>query len=500
MMERVVEIDVRDRVAGVLARAGITPAFQPIADLKTGEIVGFEALARFEGGGSPAEWFSDAARVGLGVDLEVAAIRAALPHLQHVAGSNYLSVNVSPELAVSPRLLEVLDGAPLDRVVIEITEHTHVDDSDALLGALADLRARGVRLAIDDVGAGYSSMSLILHLHPDVIKLDVDLTRGIDQDGDRRALIASLVTFARAIGSRVVAEGIETEEEARTLTDLGVHSGQGYLLGKPGEVSLHALYANRQPSGRSAGSAVGLAAHVAALVEQAGSRATYEARRPRVRRWLALVAAVVMIFALSTTAAFAQSARPGDRLWWMKLRTEDLRLALEHDRTDRLELLVGFAQRRVTELELMSEERRALTPAVVARYERQLGAVRALARARPDPTLPAHVAKVIAGQRTELDALARDWCSTTPRSCRDVRRAARAASEIVPPDVGRAPDEPGSSDRAAGRHGQERRARGEDAREERGGRGGRNDVPRERGRSTERPRVLPEAVPGDVVP
>lgn len=121
----------------------------------------------------------------------------------------------------------------LSRITLEITEHAIIEDYTALTNALAPLRQQGMRLAVDDAGAGYSSMKHILQLQPDLIKLDMSLTRGIHQDRNRRALAKGLVGFAHEIGSQVVAEGVETAEELATLRDLQVDYAQGYLLGKP---------------------------------------------------------------------------------------------------------------------------------------------------------------------------------------------------------------------------------------------------------------------------
>ena len=117
--------------------------------------------------------------------------------------------------------------------MIEITEHAPVADYDALAQAIRPLRAHGVRLAVDDAGAGFASLRHILRLSPDVIKLDRALTAEIDSDAPREALAAALILFASRIGSTVVAEGIEREEELRTLRNLGVLYGQGYYLARP---------------------------------------------------------------------------------------------------------------------------------------------------------------------------------------------------------------------------------------------------------------------------
>ncbi len=237
-----------ERIERVLAEDRLAIVFQPIADLQTGEVVGFEALARFgQGlGGSPEAWFAEAAQVGLGVDLEIAAIRAALAYLDDLPGDAYLSLNVSPQTALAPELAELLDAFPADRLAIELTEHARIDDYPALTAALAMLRARGVRLMVDDVGAGFASLHHILRLAPDGVKLDRSLTSGIEVDAARRALAAALVGFGREIGATIVAEGIETQDELHALRDLGIRCGQGFHLGRPRPLPRRSLPATRR--------------------------------------------------------------------------------------------------------------------------------------------------------------------------------------------------------------------------------------------------------------
>ena len=121
-------------------------------------------------------------------------------------------------------------------MVLEVTEHAPVEDYDQLNRTLRTLRARGIRLAIDDAGAGFASFRHIVRLAPDFIKLDMTLTRDIDADPARRALATAMVSFALEIGATMIAEGIETEQEFRTLRSLGIGLGQGYFLGVPGSL------------------------------------------------------------------------------------------------------------------------------------------------------------------------------------------------------------------------------------------------------------------------
>jgi EAL domain-containing protein (putative c-di-GMP-specific phosphodiesterase class I) len=212
---------------------GVDVALQPIIDLDRGEVVSVEALARFSDGRSPDEWFAEAASVGLNQALELAAVRSALGRLGELPPGTRLAVNVSAATAASPELAELLDGVPAGRVVLEITEHVAVADYVALAGALEGLRARGVHIAVDDAGAGFASMRHVLRLHPDVVKLDISLVRGIDADPAHRALVSALVSFARETHTSLVAEGIETAAELEAARALGVGCAQGFHLGRP---------------------------------------------------------------------------------------------------------------------------------------------------------------------------------------------------------------------------------------------------------------------------
>jgi EAL domain-containing protein (putative c-di-GMP-specific phosphodiesterase class I)/CheY-like chemotaxis protein len=224
------------RIAAVLSgEVPLETVFQPIVSLRASEPVSVEALSRFGSDRSvgPDFWFAQAAALGMGVELELAAIKAAVRFLPQLRADLSLSVNLSPETVLAPSLRSVLRGVPLTRVVLEITEHAHIMDYAALRESLSDLREGGARLAIDDAGAGYASLRHILELAPDSIKLDISLTRDIQVNRSQRALAAALVAFAGETEATIVAEGIETAEELDTLRELGVAFGQGYYLGRP---------------------------------------------------------------------------------------------------------------------------------------------------------------------------------------------------------------------------------------------------------------------------
>lgn len=207
--------------------------FQPIVDLVTSEHMGHEALARFpsEPPRPPNVWFEEAEEVGMRVELEGEAIRRALESIERLPG--YMSLNISPQTIGHDSFVDLLPTKLAHRIVLEVTEHAQVENYEGLAKSLEAFRQSGGRLAVDDAGAGFASLRHILRLNPDVIKLDLDLTRGVDHDPTRRALASALITFASEIDATVVAEGIETEEELDALRALGVPFGQGYFLGRP---------------------------------------------------------------------------------------------------------------------------------------------------------------------------------------------------------------------------------------------------------------------------
>lgn len=224
------------RIQAVVWEEAFSMVFQPVFDLRTGVQSGAEALARFTGTPerTPDLWFAEAASVGYGTDLELAAVRRALAASPDMPPQLYLAVNVSPETVLDARLEPICATRPGHGLLLEVTEHAQVDDYPRLSKALLSLRGHGARLAIDDAGAGFASLRHIVRLEPDVIKLDVSLVHEIQLDPVRRSLASALVSFADEIGSVMVAEGIETGAELDVLQHLGVHFGQGYYLARPG--------------------------------------------------------------------------------------------------------------------------------------------------------------------------------------------------------------------------------------------------------------------------
>ena len=225
----------RDAVRDLLANPEhIVPVFQPIVSLAEGEIVGYEALTRFNDPSdrAPYEWFTLARLCGLGTQLQTLAASRALA----VAGRpahTYVSLNFEPSSLGSDALDAILPD-DLSGIVIEITEQELITDLDRLADDLSALRARGARIALDDTGAGYSGLRHVTLMRPDVIKLDRALVENLHTDPAKLALLESFINFARRTGAQLCAEGVESDEELDTLVELGVDLGQGYRLGRPG--------------------------------------------------------------------------------------------------------------------------------------------------------------------------------------------------------------------------------------------------------------------------
>lgn len=271
-----------DKISAVIDAGGPAMVYQPIADLRAGHgLVGVEALARFpplddligsdagagpgwsgrgtglaaheagadgasaggwfgsgSGQGGPTEterWFACAAAVGLGVDLEFAAIRTALAELGGLHPGIFLSVNVSPH-SVCPELLELIREVDPTRVLLEITEHNQIEAESEALAVLDEVRARGVRIGADDVGSGYAGLAQFLVLRPDLVKMDRFLTHGIDTDPARRVIAEALIKVADEIGATVLAEGIETSAELATVRAARVRLGQGNYIAPPADL------------------------------------------------------------------------------------------------------------------------------------------------------------------------------------------------------------------------------------------------------------------------
>jgi EAL domain-containing protein (putative c-di-GMP-specific phosphodiesterase class I) len=213
-------------------------AFQPVADLQRGTVAGYEALSRFAGppDAGPDVWFEAAGRLGLGAELDARVLERVVGLRPELPPNCFLTVNLDPNHLVTEPVQRALAAAPsLAGVVVELTEHRPVADYPMLVAAVAELRLRDAKLAVDDAGAGYAGLQHLMLLRPDLVKLDRALVAGCDRDPAKAALIEMLGRFTGQLDAWVLAEGIERMAELESLIRLRVPLAQGYLLGRPAE-------------------------------------------------------------------------------------------------------------------------------------------------------------------------------------------------------------------------------------------------------------------------
>jgi EAL domain-containing protein (putative c-di-GMP-specific phosphodiesterase class I) len=391
---------------------GLRIEFQPIADLATGTVVGVEALARFSGEPyeQPERWFERAGDLGMRAELEARAIDSAIEQLSQVPSDTYLTLNCSPGVACSGILDRLLEGRPLNRIVVEITEGEKIQDYPSLNRALARLRARGLRVAIDDAGAGFAGITHLIELRPDIIKLDIELTRNIDSDPHRKALVGSLTKYARDVNATIVAEGIETKNELRALQRLGVHYGQGYYLGRPAPLPRGGFSRIRMPSRR------------------------LQRRLSPMRRTLIGVAAVLILAV--PTAALANGSMPGSVLWPVKLGIESMRLALAGDHASKAKLHIEFANRRTSELAYLLSTGNGVNNAMAALDNLRTNTQAALLDARL-ASGRAGIAAIHAAVEHDLQSVDMGLvhaCADRWPSCAHVRKSLNSLKAIVAAD------------------------------------------------------------------
>ena len=228
----------RRRIELAIQPGAIDPVFQPVVDLQSRRLLGYEGLMRLPADREkPVEqWLEDAVVAGLGIDLEAAAIRAIADKLPFLPPDLRIGVNVSPAAVLTDEVSDLLASLGPQTMVVELTEHAEVEDYDSLASCLAGLRSAGLRISIDDVGAGFASLRHILRLSPDSLKIDRSVSGSCEDDPAALALVRALVSFADALGIDVIAEGIESAAAAELLRDLGVRYGQGYHFGRPAPV------------------------------------------------------------------------------------------------------------------------------------------------------------------------------------------------------------------------------------------------------------------------
>ena len=227
----------REALERLVTGDGLRVVVQPIVSLPDATVHAYEALARFDARGTtnPLHWFALADELGMRDRLELACLHAALGVMGDRPHGTAFSINLSGPLLLDPRVTVALDALPtLDGLILELTENSLLDDSAAMRAEIARLIGRGVRFAVDDMGAGYSGLRQITTLRPSYLKLDRSLVSGIDRDPDRGALVSAMVGYARQTGGHLVAEGVETAEELTALAALGVPLVQGFHLARPG--------------------------------------------------------------------------------------------------------------------------------------------------------------------------------------------------------------------------------------------------------------------------
>jgi len=226
----------------IIDEKNIRTVFQPIVNLASRQPIGYEALARgpketfFE---NPVNLFALATEVSMAYELDTLCLSLAVKRASPFINRQLLFLNIDPSVINSGYLknLEFLQGSPLapSQICIEITERTFITNFEKLAASLNSLKPMGVMIVIDDLGEGYSSLKAIVELKPTFIKVDISLIRNIDVDIIKQSLMQVISELAKKINSVLIAEGIETEEEFKTLVSLGVQFGQGFLFAKPVE-------------------------------------------------------------------------------------------------------------------------------------------------------------------------------------------------------------------------------------------------------------------------
>jgi len=238
-----IDRDLLEELLGIIGEQKITPLFQPIVDLRTGEVMGYEALARGPANSPlhmPSALFPLAARHNLMLPLEQVCREMAISTMKGLGENQQLFLNITPGVVNDPafqngttKQIALHHGVNSEQITLEITERTAISDYANFSRVLLHYRRQGYRIAIDDAGAGYSSLQAIAELYPDYIKLDMAIVRDIHTNPFKKAILEALVNLAAATNSKVIAEGIETHDELVAIMKSGVGYGQGYFLGRP---------------------------------------------------------------------------------------------------------------------------------------------------------------------------------------------------------------------------------------------------------------------------
>jgi EAL domain-containing protein (putative c-di-GMP-specific phosphodiesterase class I) len=231
-----IDTELKDNIRKVIANGSLTVKLHPVVNLKTGNIVGYEVLSRInDGQWPPHKFFESAVYAGLSEEATTRVLELTKSVFPLLPSHISLSVNITPDLLANTSFMSSLanSGLPLERLVLEITEHSLIDDYSIVEKVLAPLREEGLRIAVDDAGAGYSSLRHVVALAPDIVKLDMTLTKDVHKDSTKQSLIRALMVFAKERRFELVTEGIETVKELQALQSIGVRGGQGFLFDEP---------------------------------------------------------------------------------------------------------------------------------------------------------------------------------------------------------------------------------------------------------------------------
>jgi diguanylate cyclase (GGDEF)-like protein len=231
-------------VRDIVRSRNLKPVYQPIVDLRDGSVLGFEGLIRpgaSSSFGNPGQLFAAAAAAGRTVELDMACFEVVAAGSTRISQDRVVTINLSPQTlegedSSASSLLEILARYELSpgRVIVELTEREAITDLDRLRHNVATLQRAGVRLAADDVGAGNAGLRLLSQVRFDIMKIDLSLVQDGAQRDSSRAVLRSLMDLAARQGAVAIAEGLETAEQLNALRELGITTGQGYLLGRPG--------------------------------------------------------------------------------------------------------------------------------------------------------------------------------------------------------------------------------------------------------------------------
>ncbi len=235
--------DLEDEFYDILKNKRINTYFQPIISLKNGDIIGYEALSRgpIEGLLHLPETLFDCAKIMNKVwELDLLCRIKAIERAKEIIGDKYLFINIEPDIIKDPEFkrgftkeyLEAYQISP-ENIIFEITEHQAVLDFKGFREIIDNYKGQGYRIAIDDAGDGYSGLRMLAEIRPNFVKIDMGLIRNIDKDMMKKELLRSMQSFSRITNIKLIAEGIETIDELRTLIEIGIEYGQGYFIQKP---------------------------------------------------------------------------------------------------------------------------------------------------------------------------------------------------------------------------------------------------------------------------